>query len=98
MNENKRSKERLRLVNPKSWKAEKERLFQEGIETFWNDFEKLNSTEKREEVKRLLTTFHRSQKRMETILFQWKDLSQKDRETRRKLRVIGERMRGKGRA
>ncbi|WP_001293648.1 hypothetical protein [Leptospira interrogans] len=94
MSENKRSKETLRLVNPKSWKAEKERLFQEGIETFWNDFEKLNSTEKREEVKRLLTTFHRSQKRMETILFQWKDLFEKDREVQRKLRVIGERMRG----
>ncbi|EKN87855.1 hypothetical protein LEP1GSC032_0382 [Leptospira interrogans str. 2002000631] len=69
-------------------------MFQEGIETFWNDFEKLNSTEKREEVKRLLTTFHRSQKRMETILFQWKDLFEKDREVQRKLRVIGERMRG----
>ncbi|EPE84482.1 hypothetical protein LEP1GSC021_4552 [Leptospira noguchii str. 1993005606] len=77
---------------------EEERWFQERIETFWKAFEKMNSSEKREEVNRLFSTFNKYHKRMETLVFQWKNLFEKDREVRRKLRVIGERMRGIRRA
>ncbi|WP_036085243.1 hypothetical protein [Leptospira noguchii] len=98
MRESKHSKETLRLVTLQSTEIEEERWFQERIETFWKSFEKMNSSEKREEVKGLFATFQKDQKRMEVLLFQWKDLFEKDRETRKKLRVIGERMRGKRRA
>ncbi|XDD51148.1 hypothetical protein AB3N59_05135 [Leptospira sp. WS92.C1] len=98
MRESKHSKETLRLVTPKSSETEEERLFWERIETFWKRFESLSASGKREEVKGLFATFQKNQKRMEVLLFQWKDLFEKDRETRRKLRVIGERMRGKRRA
>ncbi|WP_061226862.1 hypothetical protein [Leptospira interrogans] len=95
MNENKRTKEKLRLLNPQVLEMEiEEILFQERIETFWKTFEKMSSSEKRKEVKRLLTTFHRYKKRIKVMIFQWKDLFEKDREVQRKLRVIGERMRG----
>ncbi|EMY22816.1 hypothetical protein LEP1GSC115_4838 [Leptospira interrogans serovar Australis str. 200703203] len=95
MNENKRIKERLRLLNPQVIEMETEELlFQERIETFWKTFEKMSSSEKKTEVKRLLMTFHRYKKRIEVMIFQWKDLFEKDREVQRKLRVIGERMRG----
>lgn len=95
MNESKHSKEKLRLLHPQVTEMEMEELlFQERIETFWKTFEKMSSSEKRKEVRRLLATFHRYKKRIEVMIFQWKDLSQKDREVQRKLRVIGERMRG----
>ncbi|TGM60633.1 hypothetical protein [Leptospira adleri] len=96
MRESKRAKERLRLVNLQISEEEREEAnFQERIETFWKRFQKMSSSEKREEVRRLFSTFEKNQKRIETFVFQWKNLFQKDRETRRKLRVIGERMRGK---
>ncbi|UML84269.1 hypothetical protein FH587_20060 [Leptospira interrogans] len=95
MNENKRTKERLRLLHPQVTEMEMEEvLFQERIETFWKTFEKMSSSQKRDEVKRLLATFHNCKKRIEVMIFQWKDLFEKDREVQRKLRVIGERMRG----
>ncbi|EMK24666.1 hypothetical protein LEP1GSC008_1673 [Leptospira kirschneri serovar Bulgarica str. Nikolaevo] len=95
MKENKRAKERLRVVNSQ---ISEEANFQERIETFWKRFEKMSSSEKRKEVNRLFSTFQKNQKRIETFVLQWKNLFQKDRETRRKLRVIGERMRGKRKA
>lgn len=95
MNESKHSKERLRLLNPQVTEMETEELlFQERIETFWKTFEKMSSSEKKDEVRRLLATFHRCKKRIQTMILEWKKLSQKDREVQRKLRVIGERMRG----
>ncbi|WP_082280782.1 hypothetical protein [Leptospira kirschneri] len=99
MRESKHSKTRLRLVPPQVFEEETEEvIFQERIETFWKRFEKMSSSEKREEVRRLFSTFQKNQKRIETFVFQWKNLFQKDRETRRKLRVIGERMRGRRKA
>ncbi|WP_017851573.1 hypothetical protein ACO1KB_02890 [Leptospira interrogans serovar Szwajizak] len=99
MNENKRTKEKLRLLSPQDTELETEELlFQERIETFWKAFEKMSFSEKRKEVNRLFSTFQKNQKRIETFVLQWKNLFQKDRETRRKLRVIGERMRGKRKA
>ncbi|TGK23562.1 hypothetical protein [Leptospira stimsonii] len=94
MNESKRTKETLKLVNPKSSAREEEMLFQERIETFWKAFQKMSSFEKRKEVNRLFLTFNKYQKRMEALIFQWKDLFEKEREVKRKLRVIGERTRG----
>ncbi|WP_016761517.1 MULTISPECIES: hypothetical protein [Leptospira] len=94
MNENQRTKEKLRLVNPQVSEMEEERLFQERIEIFWKRFEKMSSSEKRREVKRLLALVPKCRKKLETIVTQWKKLSQKNREVKRKLRVIGERMRG----
>ncbi|EMN01183.1 hypothetical protein LEP1GSC035_0294 [Leptospira noguchii str. 2007001578] len=83
------------MVTPQVSELKKEELaFQERIERFWKAFQKMNSSEKRKEVNRLFSTFNKYHKRMETLVFQWKDLFEKDREVRRKLRVIGERMRG----
>ncbi|WP_016761479.1 hypothetical protein [Leptospira kirschneri] len=95
MKESKRSKENLRLLHSQVTEMETEELlFQERIETFWKTFEKMSSSEKREEVKRLLATFHKCKKGIQILISQFKKLSQKDREVQRKLRVIGERMRG----
>lgn len=97
MNESKRTKEALRLVNPKSVELKKEELaFQERIETFWNRFQKMNSTKKREEVKKLISLLIQSEKKVQSMILQWKNHFEKEREVKRKLRVIGERMRGKG--
>ncbi|WP_001209277.1 hypothetical protein [Leptospira interrogans] len=93
MRESKQTKETLKLVNPVVSETE-EVAFQERIETFWKSFQKMNSSEKRKEVNRLFSTFNKYQKRMETLLFQWMDLFEKEREVKRKLRVIGERTRG----
>ncbi|TGK20243.1 hypothetical protein [Leptospira stimsonii] len=93
MRESKRTRKTLKLVNP-GVSETKELAFQERIETFWKSFQKMNSSEKRKEVNRLFSTFNKYQKRMETLFFQWMDLFEKEREVKRKLRVIGERTRG----
>ncbi|WP_179116143.1 hypothetical protein [Leptospira kirschneri] len=98
MRESKRTKEALRLVNPKSLPTEEGRLFQARIETFWNRFQKMNSMKKREEVKKLISLLIQSEKKVESMILQWKNHFEKEREIRRKLRVIGERMRGKRKA
>ncbi|EMO87270.1 hypothetical protein LEP1GSC024_0274 [Leptospira noguchii str. 2001034031] len=69
------------MVNPEVSEMEKEELvFQERIEIFWKAFQKMSSSEKRKEVNRLFSTFNKYHKRMEILLFQWKDLFEKERE------------------
>ncbi|EKR75465.1 hypothetical protein [Leptospira noguchii] len=95
MRESNRTKKTLRLLNPPVSELEREEmLFQERIEIFWKKFQDLSSSEKKEKVKGLLSSFHKYQKRMETLLFQWKNLFEKEQEIKRKLRTIGERTRG----
>ncbi|AXR62364.1 hypothetical protein DQM68_05920 [Leptospira mayottensis] len=85
----------MRLVNSKSSTTEEEKLFQKRIEGFWNRFEKLSSTKKREEVKKLISLLTQYEKKVQTMILEWKNHFEKEREIRRKLRVIGERMGGK---
>ncbi|RHX82924.1 hypothetical protein [Leptospira stimsonii] len=94
MRESQRRKEALKLVNPKLSTKEEEKLFQERIETFWKAFQEMSSSEKRKEVNRLFSTFNKYQKRMKRLLFEWKDLFEKEQEIRKQLRTIGERMGG----
>ncbi|AXR69634.1 hypothetical protein DPV73_01160 [Leptospira mayottensis] len=85
----------MRLVNPRVSTTEEERLFQKRIEGFWNRFVKLSSTKKREEVKKLISLLTQYEKKVQTMILEWKNHFEKEREIRRKLRVIGERMGGK---
>ncbi|UMQ57664.1 hypothetical protein [Leptospira interrogans] len=64
------------------------------IKTFGERFEKMTSLEKREEVKRLLLSFDRCQKKIQKVLLKFQNLVTQDMETRRKLRVVGNKMRG----
>lgn len=63
------------------------------IKTFGQRFEKMTSLEKREEVKRLLLSFHRCQEKIQKVLLKFQNLVVQDMETRRKLRVVGNKMR-----
>lgn len=65
------------------------------IKTFGERFEKMTSLEKREEVKRLLLNFDRCQKKIEKVVLKFQNLVTQEMEMRRKLRVVGNKMRGK---
>lgn len=64
------------------------------IKTFGERFEKMTSLEKREEVKRLLLNFGRCQKKIQKVLLKFQNLVTQEMEMRRKLRVVGNKMRG----
>lgn len=73
---------------------EKELAFTQRIEGFWNRFTKMSSTKKREEVKKLISLLRQYEKQAQAMIVQWKKHFEKEREVKRKLRLIGERMRG----
>lgn len=74
---------------------EKELAFTQKIESFWNRFEKMSSKKKREEVKKLISLLLQYEKQAQAMIVQWRKHFEKEREIKRKLRLIGERMRGK---
>lgn len=66
----------------------------ERVESFWNCYMLMNSNERRKTVKELLSTLHKSRKRSEEMTTKLGDLLEMEIEIEKKLRVIGERMRG----
>ncbi|WP_061244944.1 hypothetical protein [Leptospira interrogans] len=63
------------------------------VESFWNCYEEMNSREKRETVKELLSTLHKSRKQSEEMTMKLGKLLEREIEIEKKLRMIGERMR-----
>ncbi|QOI41695.1 hypothetical protein Lepto782_05140 [Leptospira interrogans serovar Canicola] len=66
----------------------------ERVESFWNCYEEMSSNERRKTVKELLSTLRKSRKQSEEMTAKLGSLLEMEIEIEKKLRVIGERMRG----
>ncbi|EKR75122.1 hypothetical protein [Leptospira noguchii] len=66
----------------------------ERVESFWNCYEEMNSNERRKTVKELLSTLHKNRKQTEEMTMKLGRLLEREIEIEKKLRMIGERMRG----